>query len=109
MLLYVVVNVKKYNMTTTQEENENKRLKQYEESIKAENSWTMFKVLSEFVEGFDRLNKVGPCISIFGSARTKPDHPNYKLAEIIAKRLTDEGFGVITGGGPGIMEVFRLV
>ena len=91
-------------MTTSQEENENKRLKQYEESIKAENSWTMFKVLSEFVEGFDRLNKVGPCVSIFGSARTKPDHPNYKLAEVIAKRLTDEGFGVITGGGPGIME-----
>lgn len=68
------------------------------------NAWTMFKVLSEFVEGFERLNKIGPCISIFGSARTKPDHKYYKLATGLAARLCDEGFGVITGGGPGIME-----
>ena len=81
-------------MTTSHDENENPLLKEWKETIKAENSWTMFKVLSEFVEGFDRLNKVGPCVSIFGSARTKPDDPNYKLAETIAKRLTDEGSGV---------------
>lgn len=80
-----------------------KAMKQWTK-IKGENSWTMFKVLAEFVDGFETLNKIGPCISIFGSARTKPDNRYYKLAEEIAKRLTDEGFGVITGGGPGIME-----
>lgn len=72
--------------------------------IKGENAWTMFKVMAEFVDGFEKLNHIGPCISIFGSARTKPDHPNYKLAVDIARRLTEEGFGIITGGGPGIME-----
>lgn len=72
--------------------------------IKGENAWTMFKVIAEFVEGFERLNRIGPCISIFGSARTKPDHYYYKLAVEVAKRLTAEGYGVITGGGPGIME-----
>lgn len=72
--------------------------------MKGENSWTMFKVLAEFVDGFETLNKIGPCISIFGSARTKPDNKYYKLAVAVAKRLTEEGFGVITGGGPGIME-----
>src|SRR6056297_4236430 len=72
--------------------------------FKAENSWTMFKVISEFVDGFDTLNKMGPCISIFGSARTLPDEKYYKLASDVARILTDEGFGVITGGGPGIME-----
>ncbi|MEM9821197.1 MAG: TIGR00730 family Rossman fold protein [Bacteroidota bacterium] len=71
---------------------------------KGENSWTMFKVISEFVDSFEVMNNIGPCISIFGSARTKPDQKYYKLAISIAKRLTDEGFGVITGGGPGIME-----
>lgn len=72
--------------------------------LKGENSWTMFKVISEFVDGFETLNRLGPCVSIFGSARVKEDHPHYLLAEIIAARLTEEGFGVITGGGPGIME-----
>lgn len=72
--------------------------------IKGENSWTMFKVMAEFVDGFETLNKIGPCISIFGSARTKPDHKYYQLAVKIAQRFTDEGFGIITGGGPGIME-----
>lgn len=72
--------------------------------IKAENSWTMFKVISEFVDGFERLNTYGPCVSIFGSARTKPDHPYYRQATKIAQLLTDEGWGIITGGGPGIME-----
>ncbi|HRH99857.1 MAG TPA: TIGR00730 family Rossman fold protein [Saprospiraceae bacterium] len=71
---------------------------------KGENSWTMFKVLAEFVDGFEIMNKLGPCVSIFGSARIKEDHPYYQLAVQIAEKLTDEGFGVITGGGPGIME-----
>lgn len=72
--------------------------------LKGENSWTMFKVMAEFVEGFETLNNLAPCISIFGSARTKPDHRYYKLAVDIAERLVTEGFGIITGGGPGIME-----
>ena len=72
--------------------------------LKGENSWTMFKVIAEFVEGFEKLNKIGPCVSIFGSARTKPNDPNYQLAVDIAKRMTEDGFGIISGGGPGIME-----
>jgi uncharacterized protein (TIGR00730 family) len=72
--------------------------------LKGENSWTMFKVISEFVDGFERMNKIGPCVSIFGSARTKSDNPYYKVAVDIARQLTVEGWGVITGGGPGIME-----
>ncbi len=72
--------------------------------IKGENAWTMFKVISELVEGFERLNEIGPCVSIFGSARTRPDHPYYRLAVKVAGRLTEEGYGIITGGGPGIME-----
>ncbi len=73
-------------------------------SMKGENSWTMFKVLAEFVDGFEKLNSIGPCISIFGSARTKPHEKYYKLATSIASRLTEEGYGIISGGGPGIME-----
>ncbi|HCV51141.1 MAG TPA: TIGR00730 family Rossman fold protein [Saprospirales bacterium] len=72
--------------------------------LEGENSWTMFKVLAEFVDGFETLNKLEPCISVFGSARTKPEDPYYQLAVDVAKRLVEAGFGVITGGGPGIME-----
>lgn len=79
-------------------------MKQWSHQIKGEDSWTMFKVVSEFVQGFETLNLVGPCVSIFGSARTKPEHPYYQLAVKIAEYLTDEGYGIITGGGPGIME-----
>ncbi|PHI20982.1 TIGR00730 family Rossman fold protein [Lewinellaceae bacterium SD302] len=78
--------------------------KRWNENLGGENSWTMFKVISEFVEGFEVMNKTGPCVSIFGSARTKPDHPYYKQASAIASCLVKEGYGVITGGGPGIME-----
>jgi uncharacterized protein (TIGR00730 family) len=80
-----------------------RRMKQWTK-MKGENSWTMFKLMAEFVDGFEILNNIGPCISIFGSARTKPDHPYYQKATDIAKRLTEEGYGIITGGGPGIME-----
>jgi uncharacterized protein (TIGR00730 family) len=80
-----------------------KRMKQWTK-MKGENAWTMFKVMAEFVDGFEILNNIGPCISIFGSARTKPDHAYYKKAIDIARRLTEEGYGIITGGGPGIME-----
>jgi hypothetical protein len=71
--------------------------------IKTNDSWAIFKVMSEFVEGYEKLSKIGPCVSIFGSARTQPDNPYYKLAEEIAFKLTQNGYGVITGGGPGIM------
>lgn len=72
--------------------------------VLTEDSWRMWKIMSEFVEGFDRLAKIGPCVSIFGSARTSPDNHYYKLAEDIAYRLTCKGYGIITGGGGGIME-----
>ena len=72
--------------------------------IKSTDSWEVFKVMAEFVEGFEKLAKIGPCVSIFGSARTKPDHPHYKMATEIAAKLVRHGYGVITGGGPGIME-----
>lgn len=72
--------------------------------IKSENSWAIFKVMAEFVDGYEKLARIGPCVSIFGSARTKPENPYYQLAEEIAFELTQRGYGVITGGGPGIME-----
>ncbi len=72
--------------------------------IKTYDSWQIFKVISEFVEGFEKLGAIGPCVSIFGSARVKSDDRYYKLAEEIAYLLIKKGFGVITGGGPGIME-----
>ena len=72
--------------------------------IKSSDSWVIFKVMSEFVEGFEKMAKIGPCVTIFGSARVKPTNPYYKMAEAIAERLVQQGYGVITGGGPGIME-----
>ncbi|MGB3182532.1 MAG: TIGR00730 family Rossman fold protein [Cyclobacteriaceae bacterium] len=72
--------------------------------IKIADSWAIFKIMSEFVEGFEKLTKIGPCVSIFGSARTLDNHPYYKMAEDIAAKLVRHGYGVITGGGPGIME-----
>jgi len=72
--------------------------------IKSSDSWVIFKVMSEFVEGFEKLAKIGPCVTIFGSARTKPNNIYYQKAQEIASGLVREGYGVITGGGPGIME-----
>src|SRR4029078_10270249 len=74
------------------------------QEIKAHDTWQIFKIMAEFVDGFEKLSKIGPCVTIFGSARTKPDHPFYKLTEEIAFKLTKEGYGIITGGGPGAME-----
>ncbi len=71
---------------------------------KAHSSWQIFKIMAEFVQGFETLARIGPCISIFGSARTQPGHPYYELTVEISRRLAEEGFGIITGGGPGIME-----
>ncbi len=72
--------------------------------ISAQSSWRMFKIMAEFVDGFENMDRIGPCVSIYGSARTKPEHKYYKLSEEIASKLVAEGFGIITGGGPGIME-----
>jgi len=73
-------------------------------SIRSSDSWSIFKMMAEFVEGFEKLAKIGPCITIFGSARTVEDNKYYDMAQEIARRLVESGFGVITGGGPGIME-----
>jgi uncharacterized protein (TIGR00730 family) len=72
--------------------------------IKSSDSWAIFKIMSEFVDGFEKLSKIGPCVSVFGSARTKSDHKYYKMAEEVSAKLVRHGYGVITGGGPGIME-----
>lgn len=72
--------------------------------VKANDSWAIFKIMSEFVNGYEKMSKIGPCVSIFGSARTKPEDKYYQLAEKIAYKITQAGYGVITGGGPGIME-----
>jgi uncharacterized protein (TIGR00730 family) len=74
------------------------------QEIKVTDSWQIFKVMAEMVDGFDKLAKIGPCVSIFGSARTHNDSPYYKLAEECARLLAEHGYGVISGGGPGIME-----
>lgn len=77
-------------------------------SLRGANSWTLFKVISEIVEGFETMNAIGPSVSVFGSARTPPDSKYYKAATMIARRLVQEGYGVITGGGPGIMEAGNM-
>ncbi len=71
---------------------------------KTNDSWSIFKIMGEFVEGYEKLSAIGPCISIFGSARTKPEEKYYKLAKDISQAIVERGYGVITGGGPGIME-----
>ncbi len=71
---------------------------------KSEDAWQILRIQGEFTKGFDTFNQLGPCVSVFGSARTKPDNPYYKEAQKVGKLLAEAGFGVITGGGPGIME-----
>ena len=79
--------------------------RQFEEiQLKQHDSWGIFKIMSEFVTGYERLSEIGPCVSVFGSARIQPDSKNYNLATEIAGRIVEMGFGIITGGGPGIME-----
>lgn len=72
--------------------------------IMSKDSWSIFKIMSEFVEGFEALQRIGPCVSIYGSARTGPETKVYQDAQRIASLLADAGYGVITGGGPGVME-----
>ncbi|KIA90239.1 hypothetical protein OA86_05045 [Kaistella jeonii] len=77
--------------------------KTWDETI-TKDSWMVFKIMAEFVDGYEKLAKIGPCVSIFGSARLKPGSEHYNMAVDIAEKITEIGFGVITGGGPGIME-----
>jgi uncharacterized protein (TIGR00730 family) len=96
------------NITALNGEGDAKIRKAFKErdwnEIKSADSWAIFRVMAEFVEGFDKLAKIGPCVSIFGSARTPRENKYYKIAEEIAAKLVRHGYGVITGGGPGIME-----
>jgi hypothetical protein len=89
-------------------DNENKIRRAFKEknwnATRTSDSWQIFKIMSEFVEGFETMSKIGPCVSVFGSARTKPENKFYMQAEKIGFLLTQRGYGVITGGGPGIME-----
>ena len=81
----------------------NKIIKDWNE-IKINDSWAIFKIIAEFVEGYERMAKIGPCISVFGSARTKPGTKYYEMGVEVSRLLAEGGYGVITGGGPGIME-----
>ena len=80
-----------------------RRNKKWNET-KTNDSWSIFKIMGEFVEGYEKLSAIGPCISIFGSARTNSNHKYYKLTEDISKAIVERGYGIISGGGPGIME-----
>ena len=82
----------------------NSQLNRTWNEIKTNDSWAIFKIMSEFVEGFEKMGKIGPCVSVFGSARTKPGEKYYELAVKVASKIVEHGYGVITGGGPGIME-----
>jgi hypothetical protein len=81
----------------------NKVIKDWND-IKINDSWAIFKIIAEFVEGYERMARIGPCVSVFGSARTKPDNKYYQLGVDVSRLLAEGGYGVITGGGPGIME-----
>lgn len=96
-------------MTINQDENEENKIKDKLKQktwneIRSNDSWAIFKIMSEFVNGYESMSRIGPCVSIFGSARTKPEDKYYQLAEKIAYKISKAGYGVITGGGPGIME-----
>ncbi len=95
-------------MGEIEDENEEKIIEAFKEKdwneIRVNDSWVIFKIMGEFVNGFEKMSKIGPCVSIFGSARTKPESKYYELAVEIAQKLTHQGFGIISGGGPGIME-----
>jgi len=94
-----------HNLSDNEEERIKDAFKQKDwQEVKINDSWQIFKVMAEFVDGFEKLTKIGPCVTIFGSARTPSNHKYYELAQEIAYLLTKAGFGIITGGGPGIME-----
>ena len=91
-----------------QHKSEHPSLSLLNDKLLTRESWKIFQIMAEFVEGFERLARIKPSVSFFGSARTSPDHPYYKLAEDIARALSDAGFSVVSGGGPGIMEAANL-
>jgi uncharacterized protein (TIGR00730 family) len=95
-------------MSTSEEKIRNAFQEKTWNEIKSEDSWRIFKIMAEFVEGYEKLSRIGPCVSIFGSARLTSDSEYYKLAEEVAFKLTQFGYGIITGGGPGIMEAANL-
>jgi uncharacterized protein (TIGR00730 family) len=107
-IAYICIKLTDNIMTDNWQEEEDRIKKVFGDKtwseIKSEESWRIFKIMSEFVQGIDHLSKIGPCVSIFGSARTPSDNKYYLLAEQIAAKLVRHGYGVITGGGPGIME-----
>jgi uncharacterized protein (TIGR00730 family) len=74
------------------------------DEITAKDTWRIFRIMSELVEGFDTMSKIGPAVSIFGSKRCGPNNKEYKIAEELARKLVHRGFAIITGGGPGVME-----
>lgn len=74
------------------------------DQLSTQESWRLFRIMSEIVDGFDTLGEIGPCVSIFGSARSQPEDPLYAQTEAVARALVKAGYGVITGGGPGMME-----
>jgi uncharacterized protein (TIGR00730 family) len=87
------------------ENNQSKRtVPQSFDQTHSEDGWSIFKIMSEFIEGYDKLFKIGPCVTLFGSARFGTENPYYSMAAEVTKKITEKGFGVITGGGPGIME-----
>jgi uncharacterized protein (TIGR00730 family) len=94
----------KDNYSTDEERIQDKLKQKTWNEIRTNDSWAIFKIMSEFVNGYETMSRIGPCVSIFGSARTKPGTPYYELTERIAKKISEAGYGVITGGGPGIME-----
>ena len=87
-----------------EEQNTRPALLPVNDSTLSRESWKIFQIMAEFVEGFEKLASIKPSVSIFGSARTKPEHPDYQLTVDIARLLSDCGFSVVSGGGPGIME-----
>ena len=91
-------------MTEDEKRIKNKFQKKDWNEIKTNDAWIIFKVMAEFVDGFEKMARIGPCVTIFGSARTKADNIYFKMAEEIGAKLANKGYGIITGGGPGIME-----
>ncbi len=84
--------------------NQHDNLETVDKSYRMQEPWRLLRIMAEFVDGFEKMERVGPAVSIFGSARTKPGMANYKLAEELARLIVKSGFAVITGGGPGLME-----
>ena len=74
------------------------------QEVRIKDTWRVFRIMGEFVEGFEVMSRIGPCVSVFGSARTPPGTPYYELGVAVGRALVERGYGVITGGGPGIME-----